>query len=341
MFKRLLPPLKPFTSPLKLFGIRSFKQLQTDLQEVLKAKEDNSQFQLDFTSLEFLRLDLSLPAYAGLIPKDGYSRIYHLFDRTGGGKGFSQRVTRQTCRDFRGGRLTYDQHDGVDFVCPPGTPLVAAAPGTVVMIRDCWLRGGLTVAVDHGAGLITQYTHCLEVNVELGQEVQRGETVALSGVSGMDMTAFFPWIPPHIHFMVWWNGLPVDPYSIEGESERPGQWLHGNDPLPSGPIAGDEILETSPINMEKLTLIAQSCNNTHIDNEISEYSSYLTGLAALIEDTLHHHRKAWNASFHGTSIRPEPGPEMWGKASKIKLTLPLPAEHFCGAKISDNLQSRP
>ena len=94
-----------------------------------------------------------MPAYRGLVPEDGRAPIFNLFDRVGGGWSFTQRVTRRAVRDYRGGRLSYDEHDGTDFVCPVGTPLVAAAPGQVVLIRDRWLRGGLTIAVDHGENL--------------------------------------------------------------------------------------------------------------------------------------------------------------------------------------------
>ena len=66
------------------------------------------------------------------------------------------------------------------------------------MTRDNWLRGGLTLCIDHGEGVVTQYTHLTSVICEPGQRVERGERIALSGVSGLDMTQFFPWVPPHV-----------------------------------------------------------------------------------------------------------------------------------------------
>src|SRR5207248_2581223 len=136
-------------------------------------------------------------------------------------------------------RLTYDEHDGTDFVCPPGMPLASAAPGVVVAVRDVFLRGGLTVIVDHGAGVVTQYTHCSKVIAEVGQPLLRGEVVALSGTSGIDMLSGFPWVAPHVHFMVWVRGRPVDPFVLRGERDRAGTWLHANDPRPSAPLADD------------------------------------------------------------------------------------------------------
>jgi len=172
-----------------MFGIRSFSQLKDDVTQALS--HQGSGFQVGLSSLGFIRPDISIPTYWGKRPVSGLAPIYHCFDRVDGGKNYSQRVTRKTSKDFRGRSLTYDEHDGVDFVCPIGTELVAAAPGHVVMIRDTWLRGGLTIGVDHGDGFVTQYTHCWKSLVSLGQEVKRGEPVALSGASGLDMTLFF------------------------------------------------------------------------------------------------------------------------------------------------------
>jgi murein DD-endopeptidase MepM/ murein hydrolase activator NlpD len=138
------------------FGVRSGQQVLRDVGTMLRILGTGRRSVLGLSTAGFFRPDLSLPAYAGFLPKDGLSPIYNFFDRTGGGRDFGPVVTRKTCRDYRGGRLTYDEHDGTDFVCPPGTPLAAAAPGVVVAVRDRFLRGGLTACVDHGAGVVTQ-----------------------------------------------------------------------------------------------------------------------------------------------------------------------------------------
>src|SRR5262245_991702 len=116
-----------------VFGIRSRAQLAADLGHVV-GRMGRVGFQLDLSSAKHLRPDLALTAYAGRTPRDGIAPIMNLFDRVGGGRRYTQRVTKKRCKDFRGGVLTYDEHDGTDFVCPVATPIVAAAPGRITLI---------------------------------------------------------------------------------------------------------------------------------------------------------------------------------------------------------------
>jgi murein DD-endopeptidase MepM/ murein hydrolase activator NlpD len=100
---------------------------------------------------------------------------------------------------MRWGRL----HEGIDITAPTGTPIWAAAAGTV--IHAGWLGGyGNLVVVDHGDGLATAYAHASVILVALGQEVAQGETVALVGSTGNSSG-------PHLHFEVRVNGIAVDP----------------------------------------------------------------------------------------------------------------------------------
>lgn len=86
-----------------MFGIRSSTQLRHDLQHVLSRM--GSGFQLDLSSAGFFRPDIGVPTYLGKYPRNRLAPIFHCFDRIGGGKHFSQRVTRKTATDFRGMHL--------------------------------------------------------------------------------------------------------------------------------------------------------------------------------------------------------------------------------------------
>jgi murein DD-endopeptidase MepM/ murein hydrolase activator NlpD len=94
-------------------------------------------------------------------------------------------------------------HEGIDIAAPIGTPIWAAAAGTV--IHAGWLSGyGSLVVVDHGNGLATAYAHASAILVVLGQQVSQGETIALVGSTGHSTG-------PHLHFEVRINGVAVDP----------------------------------------------------------------------------------------------------------------------------------
>lgn len=318
-------------SVLARFGVRSAAQVARDFGEVARFGITGRRFQVDVSSAGLLRPDLSLAAYAGLIPRDGRAPIFNLFDRSGGGQRYTQRVTRRTLRDFRGGRLSYDEHDGTDFVCPIGTPLVAAAPGTVVMIRDRWLRGGLTVAVDHGDGLVTQYTHCAEATAPLGTRVTRGDQVALSGAAGLDLVQFFPWVPPHVHFMVYVDGVPVDPFLAPGEALRAGTWLDPNEPRTSGPRSEDGEPPLSEVDESALERVIASCTDARIRGEFAACKGETARMAALAEDALAHDAWAWPGGKVPT-VRPE---KTMKSGRRIGLTVPLPASAYAGIRFAD------
>ncbi|MDA1196225.1 MAG: M23 family metallopeptidase, partial [Planctomycetota bacterium] len=131
----------------------------------------------------------------------------NLFNRTPTPEadGWSVRVTQ--VRDFRGRRLTYDSHNGTDFAIPPGTVVVASAPGRVASRRSEYNRGGLKLYVDHGDGLMSTYHHLGRTLVAVGADVARGQPIALSGYSGLDALVSFPWVAPHVHYNVLLGGV--------------------------------------------------------------------------------------------------------------------------------------
>jgi murein DD-endopeptidase MepM/ murein hydrolase activator NlpD len=331
----LREPLPPWPAR---FGIRSAGQLGRDLWTVLRQLPYGERYVVDLSSAGLLRADLALPGFAGLYPADGISPIFNFFDRTAGGVAYRVAVTRHSQRDWRGGRLSYDEHDGTDFVCPPGTPLVAAAPGVAVAVRDCWLRGGLTLCIDHGGGVVTQYSHLSRVLAPLGAPVARGAVIAVSGHSSLDMTQFYPLVPPHVHFMVWVRGRPVDPYLAAGETPRGGVWAHGQSPQTSaGPLPGDpappaaEDLGVDEVAVER---ILARCDDPTLRRMIGAGPT-AAARAALLEDSLHHDRPDWPAEVRFASVRRPADP------GAIRLTLPLDAALYRGAAAADTPWTRP
>lgn len=94
-------------------------------------------------------------------------------------------------------------HDGMDVSVSSGTPLRAASAGTVIMAGR-YGGYGLVVKIDHGGGVVTQYSHMSQIDVNVGDSVGAGEHVGYSGNTGVSTG-------PHLHFSVFVNGSPTDP----------------------------------------------------------------------------------------------------------------------------------
>jgi murein DD-endopeptidase MepM/ murein hydrolase activator NlpD len=97
-------------------------------------------------------------------------------------------------------------HKGIDIGVPTGTPIHAAAAGTVILSSGTWDPEGYgnVVIIDHGNGISTLYGHQSQLLVTEGQHVSAGQVIGLSGSTGHSTG-------PHLHFEVRLNGTAVDP----------------------------------------------------------------------------------------------------------------------------------
>ena len=78
-------------------------------------------------------------------------------------------------------------HTGTDIACAEGTPILAAADGTVTVANglDSWGGSyGYYIQIDHGGGLETLYAHCSSICVTTGQQVQTGQVIGYVGRTG-------------------------------------------------------------------------------------------------------------------------------------------------------------
>ena len=104
-------------------------------------------------------------------------------------------------------------HTGVDVAAPSGTPVLAAASGTVADITSGGAYGN-AVLIAHGDGLTTFYAHLSSVAVQVGRQVDKGQSVGGIGSTGWSTG-------PHLHFETRINGSAYDPLGWFGGSRTP------------------------------------------------------------------------------------------------------------------------
>ncbi|CAN5239921.1 hypothetical protein BH24ACT12_BH24ACT12_17060 [soil metagenome] len=101
----------------------------------------------------------------------------------------------------------YKLHDGTDFGAGCGTPIYAAASGTVVSALNDAAYGKrviMTHGIIGGRSLATSYNHLTSDTVSTGQRVSKGQVIGYAGTTGYSTGC-------HLHFMVYENGSTVDP----------------------------------------------------------------------------------------------------------------------------------
>lgn len=106
-----------------------------------------------------------------------------------------------------GANVNGSRNDGIDISVPEGTPIKAAENGVVIYAGNGLKQLGNTVLVRHDDGKVTVYGHAGSINVSRGQKVQRGQTLASSGMSGDAKR-------PQVHFEVRKDATPVNPVTF-------------------------------------------------------------------------------------------------------------------------------
>jgi len=274
--KEALQPVKFDTKSLKkrtrigiqdTFGLRPLNTKLKQLFMIFRGDPDVPPTKFGISSTKIFKPSISWPTWLNIRRKDKRIPIYNFFNHTPTPleEGWSVKVTQ--VKDFRGGRLTYDSHNGTDFAIPVGTQVVTSAPGQILLISDDFNRGGLKIFIDHGQGIITTYNHLGRALVKVGDIVERGQTIALSGASGADAFLCFPWVAPHVHFNVWLNGQYIDPFALQ-DSEQISLWRAGAHPLPHDATEDSEDYKPTDWDTESIQQGIEACKNADIRQKL-------------------------------------------------------------------------
>ena len=158
------------------------------------------------------------PSKGGLLAPDKLKtekeRLYAIWGKVSGpplwtepfkfpiAEGFPRTSPYGTRRSYNGGPVS-SYHAGSDWGAPEGTPILAPAPGVVVLAEPLFVRGG-AVIIDHGAGVYSNFWHMSQIDVKPGDVVETGDQLGLVGTTGLSTGA-------HLHWEIRVNGLAVDP----------------------------------------------------------------------------------------------------------------------------------
>ncbi len=169
------PAAAESSSPPQAEGVMDERQLPGD--DVVAGKGDD--------------LEVQAPAYNVVVT--GGTAIHSGFPLV-------QPVNGFVTQEFSPGR----RHYGIDFAGKQGTPVYAAADGSVIFAGWTYDDGNMVI-LSHGGGYLTIYKHNQQVLKTVHAVVKRGEAIALLGSSGRTS------LGPHLHFEVWKDGTPRDP----------------------------------------------------------------------------------------------------------------------------------
>ena len=251
--------------------------------------------------------------------------ISNLFNRTPTPTEEGWSVQKTQTLDFRGRKLTYNSHNGTDFAIPVGTTVQTAAAGKVVAILSQLNRGGLKIFIDHGQGLMNCYAHLARALVNVGDVIDRGAPIALSGYSGIDGMITYPFGIPHVHFNVWLNSVPIDPFAMGNEVSL---WQAGE--LPKSPNGDSGSYEASVYDTANIELAISRCKTPSVQERLSAIPNLATrAVHTIIEQNYYPTRFVQHTNVYANDY-----------ARQAMLDLPFSSVDFDGLVFLDDLLSK-
>ena len=96
-----------------------------------------------------------------------------------------------------------NRHSGMDIAAPEGTEVITSLSGEVIIASNFFYKGNV-IYVNHGAGLVSSYSHLSKLEVKKGDKIKTGDIIGLVGQTGR-VTG------PHLHWEVYLMGVPINP----------------------------------------------------------------------------------------------------------------------------------
>ena len=185
---------------LPISGVRHMVKKGDSLQSIAKKYSGNLDEILRYNDLSE---DSQLSIGQVIVVPDGEigtpARRTKVAQKTNGGSIQSTGNQGYYIRPISGGRKTQGIHgyNAVDLANSAGTPIVAAAAGTVLISRDYGWNGGYGhyIVIKHDNGSQTLYAHCSKNIVSAGEYVRQGQVIGYVGSTGKSTG-------PHVHFEI-------------------------------------------------------------------------------------------------------------------------------------------
>ena len=96
-----------------------------------------------------------------------------------------------------------NRHSGMDIAASEGTDVIAPLSGEIIIAENFFYKGNV-IYLNHGAGLVSSYSHLSKINVKNGDIVEKGDLIGYVGKTGR-VTG------PHLHWEVYLMGIAINP----------------------------------------------------------------------------------------------------------------------------------
>lgn len=195
-------------------GLSNEKVRKDDLLDKTKEQQAAFEVQVQEAKQQLAQVESEMSAIRARLTKASGPGVVQAKDRGTSSVGFQWPTDYRYISTYFGGSTPFQPgggHGGLDLVNSAGTPIYAAADGTVTSVQEMMYNGrfyayGRYIVVGHNARWSSLYAHLQAALVTTGDEVKRGQIIGYMGSTGWSTG-------PHLHFEIWDSSSRVNPMS--------------------------------------------------------------------------------------------------------------------------------